>query len=734
MLYRWGTRMYRWRWLVIGLWGVALLLALPAAARTTSALSGGFGRTATESQRGLDILDAELGLTQSSVTVAFHSGGLSYQEPRYRAEVDRLLEQLQASDGRIRMVTTPYSSGNLHMTSPDGHTMYAVVFIDAPLSEAQDMVPGLRVPLSSEVLQVWLTGGIPIFADLLRVSEQDLRRAESVALPVILIVLVVVFGSLVAAGLPLLMGLISILVTAALVYLLAQSMEVSTSILNLVTLLGLGMAVDYALLVVNRFREELPDRELEDAVGVTMATAGRAILFSAITSILGLSGLLFFQVTFLRSLGIGGVTVMLLSLLIAMTLLPATIGVLGRRVNALSVLPVRVQGDGFWRRLAAWVMRHPVAVIVPMVGFLLVLGAPFLRVNLGAPWAGVLPSGVESREGWEHLSRQIGPGELSPIVVVYRTPTSVLAPENVAAMYALAHSFDGDPRVDRVESIVTLDTTTTLEEYQALYGNLPAAPAPAALRAVELFTAEGAAFMRIYPRQDPTVEESKELVREIRAFSNRGDMAVYVTGATADLMDTIAVMYRAFPKVIVYVLVAVYVALFWLFRSVLLPLKAVIMNSMSIFASYGALVFIFQEGRFQGLLGFTSQGITEAVIPIALFSIIFGLSMDYEVFLLSRVKEIYDETGDNTASVALGLQRTGRIITSAALVMVLVCASFALADVITVKAIGVGLGLAILIDATLVRALLVPALMRVMGRWIWWAPRFLGGAVAARSR
>jgi RND superfamily putative drug exporter len=732
MLYRWGTLMYRWRWLVIALWAVGLLVAMPAAANVNSALTNGFGRTDTESQRAMDILDEKLGRTPASVTVTFHSDELAYQDAKYRLEVDRVLNRLKESNAQIALAETPYSSGNPNMASQDGRTIYAVVFVDATASETQDMVPQLREALDSDLLQVRLTGALPLFYDIGVVSEDDLRRAETVALPLILLVLVLLFGSLVAAGLPVIMGALSILVTSALIYLLAQTAEISLFVLNIVTLLGLGVAVDFSLLLVNRFREEFPRREVGEALGVTLSTAGRAVLFSAITSVLGFSGLLFFDFTFLRSLGIGGATVVLVSLLAALTLLPAVIGVLGRRVNSLALLRLRTRGMGFWHGLATWVMGHPVAVVVPIMAFLLLLGAPFLGVKLGVPGSDILPADVESREGWDLLSQELGPGELSPIIVVHTSSTTVLNPENVAAMYQLAHSFDGDPRVSRVESIVTIDQAFTLERYQAMYGDLQALQDPATLRVVEQMTRGDVAFMRVFPRYDTMDDETKDLVREIRAFPGRGDMATNVTGQTADLMDTISVMYRDFPKVIVYVLVTAYLALFWLFRSVVLPLKAVIMNGMSIFASFGALVFIFQQGNLEGLLGFTALGFTDAILPIVLFCIVFGLSMDYEVFLLSRVMEIYDETGDNTGSVALGLERTGRIITSAALIMVMVCASFALADIVLVKAFGVGLGLAIFIDATLVRAFLVPALMRILGNLNWWAPSFLRGRARIR--
>ena len=707
-----------------------MLAALPALGRVNSVLSAGFGRTDTESQRALDVLDDRLGFTQASVTVVFHSDDLVYWEPTYRSEVDRVLNTLRGTDILVALVQTPYSTGNPRMGSQDGHTMYARVFIDADLTEAPDMVPDLREPLESDLLQVWVTGPLPILFDMIEVGEEDLRRAEMVAFPIVLLVLVVVFGSLVAAGLPLIMGATTIVVTAALVYILGQAMEMSVSVLSLVTLLGLGVSIDYSLLVVNRFREELQHREIGDAVGVSFSTAGRAILFSAITSILGLTGLVYFDFMFLRSLGVGGAGVILASLLVAMTLLPAVIGVLGRKVNSLSLIPLRVGSGGLWQWVAAWVMRRPWLVIVPIIAFLLLLGAPFLGLKLGAPGASILPSDVESRQGSDLLLRELGPGELAPIIVVYTSSTSVLAPDNVAAMYRLAHSLDGDPRVSRVESIVTIDPAITLEEYQAIYADPDVLKGQESVVVAEQMATQDAAFMRVYPRHGRMDEDTKELVTEIRSSSDRGDMTMYVTGITADLMDSIEVMYQDFPKVIVFVLITAYLALFLLFRSVVLPLKAVLMNGMSIFASYGALVFIFQDGHFQNLLGFTAEGYTDAIMPIVLFCIIFGLSMDYEVFLLSRVKEIYDETGDNLGSVGLGLARTGRIITSAALTMVLVCASFALADNLIVKMFGVGLGKAILIDATLVRAFLVPALMRIMGGLNWWAPRFLKGSAS----
>jgi RND superfamily putative drug exporter len=428
----------------------------------------------------------------------------------------------------------------------------------------------------------------------------------------------------------------------------------------------------------------------------------------------------------LRSLGVGGVTVILFSMLLAMSLVPALLSALGHRVDSLSVLPRRRAWGRFWAALAGWVMRRPLAVIVPVGAGLLLLGVPFLDVRPGTPWASILPEGAESREGWDVVVRDFGPGELAPIIVISTSAEGVLTSRNIDAAYEFARRLQSEESVVRVSSIVTVSPEITPEQYRIMYASASRGP-PGIARAVDAYTNDAAdtSIMYVTTSLPPIAEAAKELVRGIRAQRPGGGLETFVTGATADLMDTTEQMYSDFPKVIVYVLVAIYAALFMLFRSVLLPLKAVILNVMSILASFGALVFVFQQGHFQNVLGFSSEGFTEATVPILLFCIVFGLSMDYEVFLLSRVKEEYDAGADNTAAVATGMERSGRVITSAALVMVLVSAGFATGDILIVKVLGFGTALAILIDSTVVRALLAPALMSVFGDANWWAPGFL---------
>jgi putative drug exporter of the RND superfamily len=727
MLYRLGIQMVRFRWLVIGTWVAAFLVAVVLAPKAISNLSGGFGQANTESRQALDLLEAKLGLQESAMIIVFTHDELTANNPEYRQAVETTLAHLSARP-EVAEVFTAYTSSSPGLISDDGRTSYAMVTLKGTIDEAldnyADLRNGLRTP---EGFQMWGTGGIAIFSDLNQVSEKDLQRAERISFPLVLIALALVFGTLVAAGLPVAMAGLSVTMTLALVFLLSQVTDMSVFVLNIASFLGIGMAIDYTLLIVNRFREELPHRPRDEAVGITMTTAGRAILFSGLTSVLGLSGLLLFPYMVLRSMGIGGVSVILLSMLLAMTLVPAILGVVGPGINSLSVVRVIPSPRGVWSRLAWGVMRHPLLVALPIMMGLLLLGMPFLDAKIGAPWASILPEGTESRDGWEVAERDLGAGELSPMVIAARAPGSVLEPDAISALYDYTRRLQTKPGVRRVESIVTLNAapSLSLEQYLAAYSNPDLISSPEIRDELADLAADDTTVISIFTDFAPVSDEAKAFVRELRAEPIGDSFTTLVTGATADLMDANDTMYRYFPLVILYVVATIYVVLLLLFRSVVLPLKAVVMNAMSIFASYGALVFIFQQGHFEGILGFTAHGSLETTVPIILFCILFGLSMDYEVFLLSRIKEVYDETGENTESVAMGLERTGRIITSAAGILVLVAGAFVTSDVLVIKALGLGIAIAVLLDTTVVRALLVPALMRIMGDWNWWAPRFL---------
>ena len=393
MLTRLAAFVIRFRWWVIGGWVVVFLVSVPFAPRVTSQLKHGFGDIDTESRAALSIAAEELGLSQSSVTLVFSSDSLDVDDPTYAEEVERAIAPLRQIPDVVSVVTfytlAPYPDTGVPgdtFVADDRRTTYAFVELDASVDEAVDLVEPIRGGLGETELDVWVTGGIALFADLGTYSERDLQRAELITIPLLAILLLIVFGSVVAAGLPVAMGALSVVTTLALVFVVAQATDMSIFVLNIASFLGLGMAVDYSLLMVSRFREELQRAdEVASAVMVTIQTAGKAIVFSAGTSVIALSGLLFFDFMMLRSLGIGGITVIFFSMLIALTLLPALFTVLGHRVDRLSIWRRRTARGGFWFVLSQWVMRHPIAVIVPTTAFLVLLGLPFLNVNLGEP-------------------------------------------------------------------------------------------------------------------------------------------------------------------------------------------------------------------------------------------------------------------------------------------------------------------------------------------------------------
>jgi Predicted drug exporters of the RND superfamily len=618
------------------------------------------------------------------------------------------------------------------------------VFLDLPPDDSPLALPILRGRLhDAPGLTVELAGGPAFYGDVQTVSEADLQRSELISLPLAAIALVVVFGSVVAAGVPLVVGGSAVIVALAAIFLVASVMPMSIFVLNLATLLGLGLGVDYSLLMTSRFREEMARRidsptQVADAIRVTVATAGRAVFFSGLTVLLGLLGLILFEFMILRSVGIAGAIVVGATGAAALTLLPAVLAILGTRLDRLAVRRVTVtpDPDGPWSRLARRVMRHPVAVLIPTLAFLLVLGSPFLHVRFNAPDATILPATVPSRVAFDRLQREFGEGEFAPLVIAVRTTGPATSPVNLAALYDYSRRLAADPRVSRVDSLVDVDPRLTLGQYTLLYGD-PSGPPDRYVAATLAATTRGdlTAFT-LYTPFGPNRDEGRNLVAALRDPS--GDLApplgvtVLVGGGAADVTDVVNQVAADFPRTALFIIVSTYLVLFILLRSVILPAKALVMNTLSIVASFGALVWIFQDGNLSAILGFQPLGFVETTQPVILFCVLFGLSMDYEVFLLTRMKEAWDRTGDNTEAVARGLERSGRIVTSAALIVVVVAGSFAFADIVLIKALGIGMAIAIALDATVVRALLVPATMRLLGRWNWWMPTWLGQIVAGR--
>jgi putative drug exporter of the RND superfamily len=731
---RWSARHRR---LVVAAWALVLVAAAPLALRTSDSLrSGGFIRDDLESARAKAMLETEIGVSQAAAVVVVHSDTLMAGDPAFEAP---------AAAAVAAIPQAPYVSGVLPHTlqtrqvSADGHTAYDVVFLNLPADDSPKALPGLRAALRTDVdpaIEVGLAGGPAFYGDVQDVSESDLRRSELISFPLAAVALLLVFGSVVAASLPLAVGGAAVLAALAAIFLVAQTVPMSIFVLNLATLLGLGLGVDYSLLMTSRFREELAARGNEpdavaDAIATTVATAGRAVFFSGVTVLLGLLGLVLFDFMILRSVGIAGAIVVGLAVTAALTLLPALFSFVGVRLDSLRVRRVAATStaDGAWARLARWVMARPVAVLVPTLAVLLILGVPFLHVQFNAPDSRILPESVPSRVWFDRLEAAFGPGPFAPIVLAIRTDGPVTSPSNVAALYDYARRLAADPRIARVDSLVDVDPRLTLGQYQLLYGS-PSGPPDRFVQAALGSTTKGdLTDFTITTNYGPNDAPGRALVRDLRgasaALAPPAGVRVLVGGGAADVEDVVTGIGADFPRTAAFILITSYAVLFLLLRSVLLPIKAVVMNSLSILASFGALVWIFQDGNLSALIGTRPLGFVETTQPVILFCVLFGLSMDYEVFLLTRMRESWDATHENRTAVAHGLERSGRIVTSAALIVVVVAGSFAFADIVLIKALGLGIAIAVALDATVVRALLVPATMRLLGDWNWCLPRWL---------
>jgi uncharacterized membrane protein YdfJ with MMPL/SSD domain len=707
----------RHRRLVLVAWAILFLAALPLAARQSEHLTGGgFGVPGSQSDAVQSALARDFDAAQRAklgVVLIAHRGATA-------ADRRAALSRLRAAAARVSHVGV--SARALVEAGRGGaRTVIVPLRVDVNEWKAIDTAADLRTALgigtargSEGAVTMHLVGQGALWAGLQEVSKEDLATAESVGFPIVALILLTVFGSLAAASLPLALGAVSVLVTGALIYLLSRSMEMSVFTTNMASMIGIGVAVDYSLFVLARYREEIAaGRGPDEARGIALATSGIAVLFSGLTVVASLAGLLLVNTTALRSMALGAILVVAVSVLTASTLLPALISLLGRRAHEpgrlLGPLVARVRAGRrgrrgnrraaprapFWDRWTARVMRRPAVAIVAAGSLLLVLGVPALSLRTADGALDQFPAGHEIRAGFAAAAAQAGPGATAPVVVVARTRDGAVAdPPNAAAVRGLRSAIARDREVVSVA-------------------------APVASRGGD------AALLAATPRRTGEATQTKALVERLRdrlpASAQR--LRVEVGGSTAGLVDFNDKVSGSMWKIVLFVLALSYVVLLVLLRSAVLPLKAVAMNLLSVGAAYGVIVAVFQYGWVDGLFGFRSLGHVDTVTPPLVLAVVFGLSMDYEVFLLSRIRERFAASGDTRDAVAGGLASSARTITSAALIMVAVFATFVATGVPSIQQIGLGTAVAIAVDATIVRLVLVPATMAVLGRWNWWLPR-----------
>ena len=629
----------------------------------------------------------------------------------------------------------------------DGFWALNVVTINLERSEAKELYAENweDVEIDDEGFETWRTGGVAIDVIFDKRIQDDLITAELVSGPLSLIILLIVFGTIIAALLPIGIAFLTVLSAMGITIWLSNVTDVTQYAVNIISLIGIGVSIDYSLFMVNRFREEMNrGHDIRTSTAMTVATAGKAVFFSGVTVGIGLMGMLFFENTGIPSLGIGGTLAVSVAMIYSLVVLPSILALLGSRVSDGWKLPFSFKTendaeDGIWSRIAKTVMERPWTVLIPTLVILLGAGLPFFQAEFSMASRDALPPDDETRVGFEHLDDKWPESAAnSALIVLDFDGEDPLEENNIRMMYRWASDQVNDSRViDGFGYALGPIPGMSEDEVVDFWSSDELSPQMNATREYsrQLFLSNSTTFF-VFSLDGPiTGADSREFVSDIR--NDRGsliddlvigdDGALLVAGFAAYSLDTLDAIADNLPIALAFIFISTIILIYIQVRSIIIPIKAIVMNILSISASFGMLVFVFQWGYGADLLNFTPQPI-EATNPVIMFCIVFGLSMDYEVLMLSRIHEEWERTGDNTLAVANGLQRTGRLITGAAAIMVVVFSAFGLSSVVILKQIGLGLALAILIDATIVRALVVPATMRLMGKWNWWSPAWLGGS------
>ena len=740
--YRFGLLLAHRRWPVVVVWAVLIIIGGILAGRFHDSLSSPtFTTTGSESAQAAQLLDERFDSTFTEQTLlVFESETLTVDDPAYQQVIISAVASMSAEEG-VAVVVSPLGPEAANQVSEDGRAAYAVVGLTGSVDERLDRVAhyaGIAVDQSSADVRVMYTGQSPISKELIAVAQDDLQKAESIGLPVALLILVIAFGSLVAAGLPIAAALGGIAITFGILTIVSEFTSFNLLIENVIIMIGLAIGIDYVLFIVTRFREELGHgRTVETAIGVTVATAGKTILFSGITVLISVSGMLIVNSPTFQQIAIGMAAVVPVMVVLSLTLLPAVLAILGARVNRLTIPFLRGAVEnpdaktGVWARWSRMVMRRPVLWAVSTAIVLLILAIPLAGISLGVSLDAEATDGPAG-QGFATLNERFSPGQLSPIQIVYESSDGPLDDEDLNAISAISGELASNEGVSQVTSVTNALDDLAGDHSLATLEAANSDPETAYLLSFLVNSTNGGDLARITVASAvaPDTPEAYELVDQIRhetipATTNRATTSVYVGGFSAEIVDISDEVTTKLPLVFGFVLGLSFILLMLIFRSLLIPLKAIIMNLLSVGASYGLLVLVFQEGWGESIFGFESTGTIQVDLPLFTFALLFGLSMDYEVFLLSRIKEEWEKTGDTNEAVAYGLEHTARTITSAAAIMVAVFTAFAFTSMVEVQQIGFALAAAILVDATLIRILLVPATMRLMGRWNWWLPAWL---------
>ncbi|AUH72436.1 MMPL family transporter [Legionella sainthelensi] len=725
--YRLGKLINKLRWPIIIFWVFVVLSCIPflphiiAPFKTT-----GFVDESSQSAKTELYMDKELGYDdKNQFIVMYHSTKLLATRSLFKKKMKESLSGLEDFPLKHEIIYPD----DKHQISKDKHTAYVAIIIktNEPINDQQlkQFKDSIKKPYNM-TMQI---GGEPLFVqNVNKQTQTDLYKADFIATPAAIVTLVVVFGSVVAATLPIILGGGCALIILTTLYFLGHFFTLSIFTINIALLLGLCLCLDYSLFFISRFRDELKNgSSVEEAIATSQETAGKAIFFSGLAVFVSLSALFLFPVNILFSVAVGGLAAVFYAVLISTILLPAILAVLKTKINLLSVRIFRNKNhSSYWRWLAERVVNHPYRFFFPILIFLLLLGYPFLEANFGISDYRIFPKKSENRAFYDTYAEKFNIEELNPIVLVVESPSSsILSRHNLSKIYDFVHKLEQNPLVKEVNGIISSDSGVKKSQYYALYHMNKKLLDSQVKQLLDTTTTKHLTVIRVVSKYPANSPETKKLITQLYHMKVGSGLTLELTGTAVSNSDVLKSIYHFLPYSILWIMVFSYLILLLLLRSIFLPLKAIIMTLLSLCASYGALVLVFQDGYLSQLLNFEPQNMLDISLLVIIFCALFGFSMDYEVFLLSRIKEAHRLTKHNNNSIIFGIEKSSRIITSAALIVIVISGSFLVADVLMVKAFGLGIAVAIFVDAFLIRSFLVPATMAIFKNWVWYLPKWL---------